>query len=72
MFFLYKYKPVCSIRNRTYWLIINVREHRLAIKNGQSKETGKQGTQDEQLEVKTNRPSFLCGNRNEHHNTEIT
>ena len=22
MFLLYKYKPVCSIHNRTYWLII--------------------------------------------------
>ena len=24
-----------------------------------------------QLEVKTNRKSFLCGNRNGHHNTEL-
>jgi hypothetical protein len=24
-----------------------------------------------QMEVKTNRTSFLCGNRNEHHNTEL-
>ena len=30
-----------------------------------------QKTQIGQLELNTNRTSFLCGNRNRHHNTEL-
>jgi hypothetical protein len=66
---------------------------KVAIKNGQSRETGnideethnttqhnttmRKQTQIrhdmfyKQLEVKTNRTSFLCGNRNGHHNTKL-
>jgi hypothetical protein len=31
MFLLYKYKPVCSIHNITYWLIKNIKKNDIAI-----------------------------------------